>query len=46
VKRASERHQRIVSTVEPDRIVMRADASEDRGKTWRLDLKVYFKRAS
>jgi hypothetical protein len=37
-------HQRLVSTVEPDRIVMRADASDDEGQTWRMDLKVYFER--
>jgi hypothetical protein len=37
-------HQRIVMRVEPDRIDMRADASEDAGETWRKDLDYIFKR--
>jgi len=37
-------HQRIVGTVEPDRIVWRADASDDHGKTWRTDLVLIFDR--
>ena len=39
-------HQRLVATVEPDRIVSRADASEDFGKTWRTDLTLIFERKS
>ena len=37
-------HQRIVMRVEPDRIDLRADASEDAGKTWRKDLDYIFER--
>jgi hypothetical protein len=37
-------HQRIVMRVAPDRIDMRADASEDAGQTWRKDLDYIFKR--
>ncbi len=38
-------HQRIVATVEPDRITASADASEDRGVTWRKDLALIFERS-
>jgi hypothetical protein len=37
-------HQRIVATVEPDRITASADASEDAGQTWRKDLGLIFER--
>jgi hypothetical protein len=37
-------HQRLVIRVQPDRIDMRADASEDAGQTWRKDLDYVFKR--
>ena len=37
-------HQRIVMRMQPDRIDMRADASEDAGKTWRKDLDYIFER--
>jgi hypothetical protein len=35
-------HQRIVIRVSPDRIDMRADASDDAGETWRKDLDYIF----
>ena len=38
-------HQRIVATVEPDRILMQPEASEDEGKTWRKDFDLIFERA-
>jgi hypothetical protein len=38
-------HQRLVGRVEGDRMVARADASEDRGATWRKDLDLVFERA-
>ena len=37
-------HQRIVATVEPDRIVASVDASEDEGTTWRKDFDLIFER--
>jgi hypothetical protein len=37
-------YQRIVMRVQPDRIDMRADASDDAGKTWRKDLDYIFER--
>ncbi|MDF2734451.1 MAG: hypothetical protein K0S97_1074 [Chloroflexota bacterium] len=37
-------HQRIVMRVQPDRIDLRADASDDTGKTWRKDLDYIFER--
>jgi hypothetical protein len=37
-------HQRIVATVEPDRILMQPEASEDEGKTWRKDFDMIFER--
>ena len=37
-------HQRMIMQVEPDRIEMRADASEDEGQTWRKDLDYIFER--
>ena len=37
-------HQRIVIRVQPDRIDMRADASDDAGQTWRKDLDYIFVR--
>ena len=37
-------HQRIVMRIEPDRIDMRADASEDAGLTWRKDLDYILER--
>ena len=37
-------HQRIGGTVEPDRIVLRPEASEDEGKTWRKDFDLIFER--
>jgi hypothetical protein len=37
-------HQRIVMRVQPDRIDMRADASDDAGQTWRKDLDYIFAR--
>ncbi len=39
-------HQRLVATVESDRVHMRADASEDAGQTWRKDLDLFFDRVS
>jgi hypothetical protein len=35
-------HQRVVMRVAPDRIDMRADASDDAGETWRKDLDYIF----
>ncbi len=37
-------HQRIVATVEPDRILMQPEASEDEGATWRKDFDLIFER--
>ena len=37
-------YQRIVMRIAPDRIDLRADASEDRGQTWRKDLDYIFER--
>ncbi len=37
-------HQRFVSTVEPNRIAARAEASEDQGRTWRKDFDLTFER--
>jgi hypothetical protein len=37
-------HQRLVSTVEPDRITSQVDASEDAGKTWRKDFDLIWER--
>jgi hypothetical protein len=37
-------HQRIVMRIQPDRIDLRADASDDAGQTWRKDLDYIFKR--
>ncbi len=37
-------HQRIVMRAKPDRIDLRADASEDAGQTWRKDLDYIFER--
>ena len=37
-------HQRIVMRVAPDRIDLRADASDDAGQTWRKDLDYIFER--
>jgi hypothetical protein len=37
-------HQRIVIRIQPDRIDMRADASDDEGQTWRKDLDYIFVR--
>lgn len=37
-------HQRLVATVEHDRISARADASEDGGQTWRKNLELIFER--
>ena len=37
-------HQRLVMRIEPDRVVMRADASEDAGQTWRKDLDFILER--
>ena len=37
-------HQRIVSTVEADRIFSEVDASEDFGKTWRRDFDLIWER--
>jgi hypothetical protein len=37
-------HQRLVMRVQPDRIDMRADASDDAGATWRKDLDYIFER--
>ena len=39
-------HQRIILRVAPDRIDMRADASDDAGQTWRKDLDYIFERRS
>ena len=38
-------HQQIVGRVEGDRMVGRADASEDHGTTWRKDFDLVFERA-
>jgi hypothetical protein len=37
-------HQRLIFTVEPDRLVGHPDASEDEGKTWRKDFDITFTR--
>ena len=37
-------HQRLIATVEPDRILSRFEASEDAGKTWRKDFDMIFER--
>jgi len=37
-------HQRIISTVEPDRIVSDVGASEDAGNTWRKDFDMIWER--
>jgi hypothetical protein len=37
-------HQRIVATVEQNRILAHADASEDEGRTWRKDFDLIFER--
>jgi hypothetical protein len=37
-------HQRIIATVEPDRIVASVEASEDFGTTWRKDFDLIFER--
>jgi hypothetical protein len=37
-------HQRIAMRVQPDRIDLRADASDDLGQTWRKDLDYIFER--
>jgi hypothetical protein len=37
-------HQRIVMRVQPGRIGLRADASDDAGQTWRKDLDYIFER--
>jgi hypothetical protein len=39
-------HQRIVIRVQPDRIDLRADASDDAGQTWRKDLDYIFERVT
>ena len=39
-------HQRFVSTVEPDRIAGRWEASEDAGQTWRKDFDLTFERST
>jgi hypothetical protein len=38
-------HQRIVGTVDGDRMVGSADASEDAGETWRKDFDMTWERA-
>jgi hypothetical protein len=38
-------HQRLLGRVEGDRMVGRADASDDRGDTWRKDFDLIFQRA-
>jgi hypothetical protein len=38
-------HQRLLGRVEGDRIVGQADASDDRGATWRKDFDLVFERA-
>ena len=37
-------HQRLVMRIGTDRVDMRADASEDAGRTWRKDLDYIFER--
>jgi hypothetical protein len=39
-------HQRFVSTVGPDRIEGRWEASEDEGRTWRKDFDLTFERVT
>jgi hypothetical protein len=39
-------HQRLIATVEPDRIQSHFDASEDGGLTWRKDFDLIWERAS
>ena len=39
-------HQRIVSAIEPERIVMQPSASEDAGATWRRDFDLIFERVT
>jgi hypothetical protein len=38
-------HQRLIAEVEPDRILARAEASEDAGHTWRKDFDLTYERA-
>lgn|SRR5690606_8677673 len=40
----SDMHQRLIATVEPDKIVGRADASDDHGATWRTDFDFVLER--
>ena len=37
-------HQRFIATVEPDRILARAEASDDEGQSWRKDFDLIFER--
>ena len=37
-------HQRIVATIQPDRILMQPEASDDEGATWRKDFDLIFER--
>jgi hypothetical protein len=37
-------HQRLISTVESDRITSQVEASEDAGKTWRKDFDLIWER--
>ena len=38
-------HQRLTMRVQPDRVDLRADASDDEGETWRKDLDYIFERS-
>lgn len=38
-------HQRLVARVEGDRMVGKAEASEDQGATWRKDFDLVFERS-
>lgn len=37
-------HQRVTLRIQPDRLEMQAEASEDAGQTWRKDLDYIFER--
>jgi hypothetical protein len=37
-------HQRFIADIEPDRILGRWEASEDKGKTWRKDFDLTLNR--
>ena len=44
LRKCSDFHQRLTMRVQPDRVDMRAEASDDEGQTWRKDLDYIFGR--